>query len=158
MLDGNLDEALWRQVPATSDFLQRDPREGEPATEKTEVKIIYTNTAIHFGVVCYDSEPERIPLLGILLQQEADIVDSMPTGEGKRTVVRICSECHSLGNVVNQRNMASGWEAIIDEMTIHGAQNFADDRKMVVAYLDQYYGLDRSEREALMRARFECLF
>ncbi len=99
-----------------------------------------------------------VPLLGILLLQEADIVDSMPTGEGKRTVVRICSECHSLDNVVNQRNTASGWEAIIDEMTLRGAQIFADDRKMVVAYLDKYYGLDRSEREALMKARYECLF
>ena len=99
-----------------------------------------------------------VPVLGILLQQEADIVDSMPTGEGKRTVVRICSECHSLENVVNQRNTASGWEAIIDQMTLRGAQVFADDRKMVVAYLDKYYGLDRSEREALMKARYECLF
>ena len=99
-----------------------------------------------------------VPLLGILLQQEADIVDSMPTGEGKRTVVRICSECHSLENVVNQRNTASGWEAIIDQMTIRGAQIFADDKKMVVAYLDKYYGLDKSEREALMKARYECLF
>ena len=99
-----------------------------------------------------------VPLLGILLPQEADIVESMPTGEGKKTVVRICSECHSLENVVNQKNMASGWEAIINEMTLRGAQIFADDRKMAVAYLDKYYGLDRSEREALMKARYECLF
>ena len=60
MLDGNLDEAIWQRVPAISEFLQRDPQEGEPATETTEVKIIYTNTAIYFGVICYDSEPERI--------------------------------------------------------------------------------------------------
>ena len=60
VLDGNLDEAIWQRVPAISEFLQRDPQEGEPATEKTEVKIIYTNTALYFGVVCYDSEPERI--------------------------------------------------------------------------------------------------
>ena len=60
MLDGNLDEAIWQRVPAISEFLQRDPQEGEPATEKTEVKIIYTDTALYFGVVCYDSEPERI--------------------------------------------------------------------------------------------------
>ncbi len=99
-----------------------------------------------------------VPLMGVLPPQEADIVDSMPTGEGKKTVVRICSECHSLGTVVNQRNTTSGWEAIIDEMTLRGAQIFADDRKLVVAYLDSYYGLDRSEREALMKARYECLF
>ena len=60
VLDGNLDEAIWQRVPAISEFLQRDPQEGKPATEKTEVKIIYTNTALYFGVVCYDSEPERI--------------------------------------------------------------------------------------------------
>ncbi len=60
VLDGNLDEAIWRQAPVISDFLQRDPQEGEPATEKTEVKIIYTNTALYCGVVCYDSEPEKI--------------------------------------------------------------------------------------------------
>ena len=73
-------------------------------------------------------------------------------------MVRIWSECHFLENVVNQRDTASGWEAIIDQMTLRGAQVFADDRKMVVAYLDKYYGLDRSEREALMKARYECLF
>lgn len=63
-----------------------------------------------------------------------------------------------MGNVVNSRNTTRGWEAIINEMTIRGAQIFADDKKMVVAYLDKYYGLNRSEREALMRARYECLF
>ena len=59
-LDGNLNEPLWRQAPVISEFLQRDPQEGEPATEKTEVRIIYTNTSIFFGIVCYDSEPEKI--------------------------------------------------------------------------------------------------
>jgi len=59
-LDGNLSEGLWRRAPAISEFLQRDPREGEAATERTEVKIIYNATAIFFGVVCSDSEPEGI--------------------------------------------------------------------------------------------------
>ena len=81
-----------------------------------------------------------------------------PRERGKERWSEICSECHSLENVVNQRNTASGWEAIIDQMTLRGAQVFADDRKMVVAYLDKYYGLDRSEREALMTARYACLF
>ena len=38
----------------------RDPREGELASERTEVRILYTDTSIFFGVMCYDSEPERI--------------------------------------------------------------------------------------------------
>ncbi len=59
-LDGDLSEGLWRRAPAISEFPQRDPQEGEAATEKTEVKIIYNDTAIFFGVICFDSEPERI--------------------------------------------------------------------------------------------------
>jgi hypothetical protein len=59
-LDGNLSEGLWNAAPALSEFLQRDPQEGEAATEKTEIRIIYNDTAIFFGVICSDSEPERI--------------------------------------------------------------------------------------------------
>ena len=59
-IDGDLSETIWNQVPVVSEFLQRDPQEGEPATEKTEVKIIYNDRAIYFGIVCYDSEPAKI--------------------------------------------------------------------------------------------------
>ncbi|MCH8819717.1 MAG: carbohydrate binding family 9 domain-containing protein, partial [Acidobacteria bacterium] len=59
-LDGNLNEPFWRQAPVISEFIQRDPQEGAPSTEKTEVRIIYTNTSIFFGIVLYDSEPEKI--------------------------------------------------------------------------------------------------
>jgi hypothetical protein len=59
-IDGNLDETVWERAPAITGFTQRDPEEGEPATERTEVRIIYTNQALYFGVVCYDSQPEGI--------------------------------------------------------------------------------------------------
>ncbi len=59
-LDGDLSEEFWRRAPVLSGFLQRDPQEGELATEKTEVKIIYNDTTIFFGVICFDSEAERI--------------------------------------------------------------------------------------------------
>jgi len=59
-IDGVLNEAVWARAPAIDEFTQRDPEEGEPATEKTEVRIIYTNQAIFFGVVCYDSQVESI--------------------------------------------------------------------------------------------------
>lgn len=36
-----------------------------------------------------------VPVLGILQRGRDEIVASMPEGEGKKTVVRICSECHS---------------------------------------------------------------
>ena len=59
-LDGTLDDPLWQSAKPISDFRQREPYEGEPPTEKTEVRILYTRHAVYFGIHCYDSEPSRI--------------------------------------------------------------------------------------------------
>jgi hypothetical protein len=59
-LDGTLDDPLWQLAKPITDFRQREPHEGEPATEKTEVRILYTRNAVYFGIHCYDSEPSRI--------------------------------------------------------------------------------------------------
>ena len=59
-LDGRLDEAVWmRAVPATN-FIQRDPANGKPATEQTEVRIVYNADKLYMGVTCFDSEPEKV--------------------------------------------------------------------------------------------------
>ena len=59
-LDGTLSDPLWELAKPITDFRQREPHEGEPATEKTEVRILYTRNAIYFGIHCYDSAPSRI--------------------------------------------------------------------------------------------------
>ena len=40
-VDGRLDEEVYATVPAMSDFIQNDPQEGAPATEKTEVWVLF---------------------------------------------------------------------------------------------------------------------
>src|SRR5260370_5994535 len=59
-LDGTLDDQRWQSAKVITDFRQREPNEGEPATEKTEVRILYTRHAVYFGIHCYDSVPSRI--------------------------------------------------------------------------------------------------
>lgn len=59
-LDGVLDEPFWTTIPPITEFLQRDPVDGAPATERTEVRIAYTPTAFYFGMTMYDSEPSGI--------------------------------------------------------------------------------------------------
>ena len=59
-LDGTLDDPLWQTAVAVSGFRQREPNEGQEATEKSEVRILYTHDAVYFGVRCYDSQPSRI--------------------------------------------------------------------------------------------------
>jgi hypothetical protein len=39
---------------------EREPREGQPPTEKTEVRILYTRTAVYFGIAAYASRPTEI--------------------------------------------------------------------------------------------------
>jgi len=59
-IDGILDDEAWKKAPIFGDFLQHDPSEGAAATEKTEFKVIYDDEAVYFGVLCYDSDPEKI--------------------------------------------------------------------------------------------------
>jgi len=60
MLDGALDEAAWREAPMANGFIQNDPREGDPATYDTDVRVLYTEEALYFGVFAHDMEPSKI--------------------------------------------------------------------------------------------------
>jgi uncharacterized protein DUF5916 len=59
-LDGTLDDPLWQSARPIRDFRQQEPYEGQPATEPTEVRVLYTRHAVYFGIRCFDSEPSRI--------------------------------------------------------------------------------------------------
>ncbi len=59
-LDGKLEEACWSQAIAIENFTQREQNEGEPATEKTKIAVVYSTNRIYFGIWCFDSEPDKI--------------------------------------------------------------------------------------------------
>src|SRR5918993_4758751 len=56
-LDGVLDEPSWNDAPVASHFLQNDPREGQPATFDTDVRVLYDDGALYFGVFARDDDP-----------------------------------------------------------------------------------------------------
>ncbi len=58
--DGKLNEDFWNSAIPTSGFTQQSPIEGNPATEKTEVKITYDDKYLYIGVILYDSDPSQI--------------------------------------------------------------------------------------------------
>ena len=58
-VDGRLDEEVYVSVEAISDFIQQEPREGEPATEKTEAWILFDDANLYIAARCWDSHPER---------------------------------------------------------------------------------------------------
>jgi hypothetical protein len=53
-LDGRLDEAVWSTAPFAGSFRQSEPREGEPATQRTEVRFAFDDQAIYVGARMYD--------------------------------------------------------------------------------------------------------
>jgi len=59
-LNGRMDDDIWKQAPAISNFTQRELNEGVPATERTEVRIVYDDESLYVGVWCYDNNPKGI--------------------------------------------------------------------------------------------------
>ena len=59
-LDGTIDDPLWREATPISEFLQREPFEGQSPTEKNEVRVLYTKSEVFFGVTCFDSAASGI--------------------------------------------------------------------------------------------------
>src|SRR5258708_25284513 len=55
-IDGVLNETAWTNADVLSDFRQEEPVEGEPATEKTEIRVLFDDKYIYFGIRAFDSE------------------------------------------------------------------------------------------------------
>jgi hypothetical protein len=58
-IDGRLDEGVYTTVPAISDFMQQEPHEGSPATERTEAWVFFDDHNIYVSARCWDSQPQR---------------------------------------------------------------------------------------------------
>ncbi len=87
-LDGTLDDPQWaRGIPIT-DFRQREPREGDIATERTVVVTLYDRSHLFFGVHCFDATPAGIVATELRRDTDASIDDSFavlisPTHDGR---------------------------------------------------------------------------
>ncbi|MGD9903095.1 MAG: DUF5916 domain-containing protein [Vicinamibacterales bacterium] len=60
VVDGRLDEPVWRTAPPADGFVQSDPFEGRPATEATEVRVAYDDDYLYIAAHCRDSDPAHI--------------------------------------------------------------------------------------------------
>jgi Domain of unknown function (DUF5916)/Carbohydrate family 9 binding domain-like len=61
-VDGNFKETIWNQAAIATNFISFDPDNGNPIPEskKTEVKVIYDNSAIYISAIMYDDDPSKI--------------------------------------------------------------------------------------------------
>jgi hypothetical protein len=59
-VDGRLDDRVYGEVPSITNFVQQEPREGAPSSEKTEIWILFDERTFYLSARCWDTEPERI--------------------------------------------------------------------------------------------------
>ena len=61
ILDGDvLGDPAWENALIATAFVQNRPDEGQVASERTEVRVVFTEDTVYFGVVCYDRDPQSI--------------------------------------------------------------------------------------------------
>jgi hypothetical protein len=59
-IDGHLDEIAWQAASPAGDFRQLQPTEGAAATERTELRILFDESALYVGARLYDHSPDQI--------------------------------------------------------------------------------------------------
>ena len=60
LLDGRVNEPAWEKITPAGDFIQQEPFQGSPATEKTEIRFAYDDHNLYIGIICFDSQPDDI--------------------------------------------------------------------------------------------------
>ncbi|MDE0088207.1 MAG: hypothetical protein OXU23_20975 [Candidatus Poribacteria bacterium] len=59
VIDGNLDDAVWKKAPRGIDFVDRNAN-NETAQDQTVIKLVYSDKAIYLAWYCYDEKPDQI--------------------------------------------------------------------------------------------------
>jgi len=119
-VDGLLDEPIWENAPEASHFIQLQPEKGNPASERTIVKILFDDRYIYFGFWCYDTEPEKIAAR--MTKRDTDIRSDdsvyilLDTFHDRRTCYYVCTNLLGTqwdGRITeNGRTFDSTWDGI----------------------------------------------
>lgn len=60
-MDGEVrNDPAWQAVAPETGFTQTAPDEGQPVSQATELRVLYTTDAIYFAFTCYDDDPSTI--------------------------------------------------------------------------------------------------
>ncbi|HSW28262.1 MAG TPA: DUF5916 domain-containing protein, partial [Longimicrobiales bacterium] len=128
VVDGMLDEAAWGAAPVLDRFIQARPDRGLPASERTEVRILYDDQALYIGVELWDREPDKLTIPS--LEQDFDSSNSdvfgitLDTFLDRRNafmfLVNPKGAVKDVQNFEDSREENGAWEGIVQvRTTIH---------------------------------------
>ncbi len=76
-IDGEvLNDPLWTSIPATGNLMQTQPNFGYPASEKTDIRIAYTDDTFYLSVVCFDARPAELVVSDARRDADLDNTDA----------------------------------------------------------------------------------
>jgi hypothetical protein len=76
-IDGRVDETVWAEAEPFSAFIQQNPDEGQPATERTEIRFLLDRQSLYIGVINFDSEPGNLVVTESRRDADLDDTDSI---------------------------------------------------------------------------------
>jgi hypothetical protein len=120
-IDGALDEALYRDVPSISEFIQVEPDGGQPATERTETWIAFDEDNIYVSFKAWDSQMET--LIATEMRRDSNnnwqgndlvsfIFDTFYDRRSSFTFTANPLGGRSDGTMVNDRQYSSDWNPV----------------------------------------------
>lgn len=122
-IDGKLDDPAWTHAEPATDFYQWMAVEGSPATERSEVRILYDETNLYIGFRAYDTEPHRVTVRAIFRDETAvadDIIIIMIDAfNDHRSAMQFVTNLNGLVSDMLQNGETSGtrnlsWDAVWD--------------------------------------------
>jgi hypothetical protein len=141
IIDGRLSDEAWQQAPAADQFKQRDPNEGEAATERSEIRVLYDNEAIYVSARLYDTEPG-------LISRRLTARDEHPDADGVTifldprhdhrtgvsfTVTAAGSQSDSV--ISNDTFQDSSWNAVWTSAVSHDGQGWSAELRIPLSQL-----------------------
>ncbi len=60
IVDGLVTDEQWNLVEPFTGFTQQEPNDGQPASERTEVRLLLSSTTLYVGIIAFDSEPSQV--------------------------------------------------------------------------------------------------
>ena len=120
-VDGRLDEPAWEQAAPATDFIQKFPRNGAPSTERTEVRFLYDDDNLYVGVVCFDSEPDKLVIKDLREDFELGatdavqiVIDSLHDKRSAFVFSTNAAGARRDSQVSNADRINSDWDAVWD--------------------------------------------
>ncbi len=123
-MDGDLSDAVWRKAPVTDQFFQIQPVEGAMPSDRTDVRIVYTDTHLYIGATLYDSSPQDIT--ANVMTRDVDVekddyiqifLDSYNTARDSHFFMVSPTGARRDGLTENNRKFAPEWDTIWNAKT-----------------------------------------